>query len=193
MTQSSKKIAVTGGIGSGKSTFCEIIKQKGYPVFSCDEINGELWQDGEYLQKLANLFPQCVENGELSKQKLSSLIFYNKESRTLLNDLAHKCIVECLNERMAQFPVCFAEVPLLYEGGYEGQFDKVIAVVRPKEERIASVTARSGLSREQVLARMDAQISYDDIEERNCLVARNDGTKEGLNAEVERILAELSL
>ena len=57
------KIAVTGGLGSGKSAVCQILKDLGYPVFSCDEINRELWGEEEYLGILAKTFPDCPADG----------------------------------------------------------------------------------------------------------------------------------
>ena len=66
MTQS-KKIAVTGGIGSGKSYICGLIAKRGYPVFSCDEINRALWSDEAYCKELADRFPACTVGGEIDK------------------------------------------------------------------------------------------------------------------------------
>ena len=65
-----KKVAITGGIGSGKSTVSEIIKKSGYPVFSCDEIYGELLSDTAYIETLRTRFPSAVRNGKIDKKQL---------------------------------------------------------------------------------------------------------------------------
>lgn len=63
--------------------------------------------------------------------------------------------------RAAEGNVVFAEVPLLFEGGYEGQFDEVIVVLRPTEERISALAARDGMSRREALSRMQNQFDYE--------------------------------
>ena len=72
------KFAVTGGIGSGKSAVCNMLKKRGFPVFSCDRINRALLEDAEYLKGLAALFPACFRKGKAflltNINKLSTLL-----------------------------------------------------------------------------------------------------------------------
>ena len=67
----SKKIAITGGIGSGKSLVLNCIKELGYPTYSCDEIYKEIRNSKTYLDNLQALFPDCVSNGILNSEKLA--------------------------------------------------------------------------------------------------------------------------
>ena len=60
-------IAITGGIGSGKSSVAEIIRTMGFPVFSCDNINRELMKDAKYIEEIKILFPSAIENGKVVK------------------------------------------------------------------------------------------------------------------------------
>ncbi|MDE6677392.1 MAG: dephospho-CoA kinase, partial [Clostridia bacterium] len=131
-----KKIAITGGIGSGKSLFCEILKEKGYSVFSCDSISKQLRKEEEYLSLVKDAFPECVINGSLSEFALSEKVFSDGAARKKLESISHPLIMQRLFAEMEKQPVSFAEVPLLFEGGFEGSFDAVIALVRPKEARI---------------------------------------------------------
>ena len=62
-------IAITGGIGSGKSSVAEIIRTMGFPVFSCDNINRELMKDAKYIEEIKILFPTAIENGKIVKEK----------------------------------------------------------------------------------------------------------------------------
>ena len=141
------KIAITGGIGSGKSAVCRILKERGYPVFSCDEINRTLLSEKSYLDGLCALFPACVKDGKLNKAALSALVFSDKEALRTLNAYAHPRISERLRRDMdGARKTCFAEVPLLFESGMTKQFDCAIVVLRNKEERIRAVVARDGLT-----------------------------------------------
>ncbi len=92
MTQS-KKIAVAGGIGSGKSTVLNILKKHGCAVFSCDEIYAELCADAEFLYGLSVLFPEVVKAGRLDRALLSSMIFSDPQARAKLNDYTHPLIM----------------------------------------------------------------------------------------------------
>ena len=70
-----KKIAVTGGIGSGKSTVLTLLKNLGYPVFSCDEIYREITESQAYVKEIETLFPSCVENGTINRKALAEIVF----------------------------------------------------------------------------------------------------------------------
>ena len=183
------KIAVTGGLGSGKSEFCGILREMGYPVFSCDEINRELWKDPSYLSELAGLFPDCLTDGLPDKTKLSRKVFSDERARARLNTLSQPRIMQELIGRMNRFPTTvFAEVPLLFEGGYEKLFDAVIALRRDKETRISAVRKRDGLTRTDALARIQRQFDPDKLEEKHCLIVENDGDRAALKQKAELIL-----
>ena len=186
------KIAVTGGIGSGKSAVCRILKERGYPVFSCDEINRTLLSEKSYLDGLCALFPACVKDGKLNKAALSALVFSDKEALRTLNAYAHPRITERLQREMeGARKTCFAEVPLLFESGMAKQFDCAIVVLRNKEERIRAVVTRDGLTAEQAEARMKQQFDYDGPLPDGCLAIENDGDETALCKKVDDVLEAL--
>lgn len=185
-----KRIAITGGIGSGKSALLAVFREMGYPVVSCDDISHRLWEDEAYRAEIAKLFPSCVLNGTLNKQVLSALVFSDPISREKLNRFSHPYIMQRLLNAMTG-ELCFAEVPLLYEGGYETLFDGVIAVRRADEKRISSVQERSRLSREQVLERMKSQFPPQRLEEKNCILIENDGSLADLEQQAKRAIKQL--
>ena len=186
------KIAVTGGIGSGKSAVCRILKERGYPVFSCDEINRTLLNEKSYLDGLCALFPACVKDGKLNKTALSALVFSDKEALKTLNAYAHPRISERLRRDMeGAEKTCFAEVPLLFESGMTKQFDGAIVILRNKEERIRAVVARDGLTAEQAEARMKQQFDYDGPLPDGCLAIENDGDETALREKVDDMLEAL--
>lgn len=190
--ENSVKIAVTGGIGSGKSTVCRLIRAAGYPVFSCDEESRRLWQDEEYLQKLAELFPEGTENGKIERKKLAKVVFHNAEKLKRLNDFSHPLIMERILKKMADEPISFAEVPLLFEGGFEHLFRQIVVVYRPLSDRIAAVCARDGVSVENVLSRIKNQVDYEKIIQNGHTVIYNDGDESALRQKVESFLANFN-
>lgn len=187
------KIAITGGLGSGKSLVAAIVRELGFPVYSCDEINRELWGERGYLDMLASAFPQCVVNGVLDKKRLTQLVFSDEDALQRLNQISHPRIMQALMQKMQGEAVSFAEVPLLLEGGYRPLFDHVIAVRREKGARIDAVMQRDGCTREQALARMACQFDPDLLESTDCIILQNDGSEEQLRGLVKRALHSLGL
>lgn len=192
MTQS-KKYAVTGGIGSGKTAFINIIKELGYPVFSCDEIYGQLRREEGYLALLSGEFPECVQNGRFDFALLAKLVFSSPDARQRLNALSHPIIMERLFACMDQEKASFAEVPLLYEGGFEGHFDGVIALVRKDDARIDAVRRRDGLSEAEIRARIAAQTNLEIFEKKGAIIIENDGSLEHLRQKAAKLLEALGL
>ena len=191
MTQS--KYAVTGGIGSGKSVFCNILREWGYPVYSCDEIYREVFRDGEYQKELSRLFPDCFTDGAPDKKAIARRAFSSEEDNRALNALAHPRVMKKLFEQAAEDEVFFAEVPLLFEGGYELLFDGVIVLEREKSARVSAVRARDGLSEEEVLARMARQVDERVYRDKKCVVVKNDGDIISLRHKAEEALRTLGL
>ena len=193
MTQN-KKIAVTGGIGSGKSAACVLLKKMGYPVFSCDGVSRALWQDGAYRAGIAALFPDIAAGGEIDKKTLAARVFSDKAALKKLNAYSHPRIMDALFAEMnAREGVCFAEVPLLYEGGFEGLFDGVIALRRPRGERLLAVAARDGLTEGEIAVRMAEQFPPERLEGKGCYILENDGTELELEAKLKDILKKMGI
>lgn len=192
MTQN-KKFAITGGIGSGKSAFAEILREKGYPVFSCDEIYARLREEPQFLDALKEAFPDCVKQDVLDRATLSARVFSDRAALDKLNALTHPPIMRRLFALMERETVSFAEVPLLFEGGYETQFDGVIALVRNESARIKTVMKRDRLSEKDVRARIANQFDERLLGEKTCVVVENDGSLSDLKKNAERVLQALGV
>lgn len=189
------KIAITGGIGSGKSQVLKIIKSFGFVTVSADEISKNLTSTNDVLSGLKKIFPDCVDslNGNLylNKTKLSSAVFNNKQNLKKLNDYLHPLIMQKVFNEIGENG--FAEIPLLFECGFENLFDKVIVVLRNKKDRIAAVKLRNGLSDKQVLERMNNQIDYDCFDFSKYIIIKNDGSIEDLKEKTVKIISELGV
>lgn len=189
----SKKIAVTGGIGSGKSTVLKIIAQKGYPVFSCDEIYAELIKDKKFLAKLCDKFGDILnEDGGLDRKKLSSIVFGDREKLARLDALTHPAIYSEMFRRVDEtWGLCFCEVPLLFESGGEELFDGVIVVLRDEKHRIESVAKRDNCAESDVQSRINNQFDYNKLNFTKYYVLHNNGNLEQLSAKIDDILQRI--
>lgn len=157
-----KRIAITGGIGSGKSTVVALLRKMQYAVFSCDEIYADLVKSKAYIEKIQALFPAVVKNGVIDKQCLAEIVFNNAENRKKLNEISHPLIMQTLFKRMDECDgIVFAEVPLLFEGQFQSQFDSVIVVMRDRQKRIEAIIHRDCISKIQAEQRLEAQFDYD--------------------------------
>ncbi len=192
------KVAITGGIGSGKSTVARYLREKGFSVFSCDEIYKEIYPTEEYQLTLAQAFPDCLVNGKIEKNLLSKKVFSDANALRKLNELSHQRIMTALHEKMskASSKAVFAEVPLLFEGHYESDFDKVIVVLRNRKNRIDAVSLRDNTTSEAVQQRMDKQFDYDNKQNVSILkkcgyfLIQNESDEKSVQIEVEKFLAK---
>ncbi len=159
-------IAITGGIGSGKTTVAGWIGETGVPVIDADRISRELTAaGGEALPPIRAAFGNGVflTDGSLNRAALAALVFGGDPAlREKLNGILHPMVIgrmqaqlNALRERGT--PLCVIDVPLLYEAGLETLADTVLCVTASLETRVRRLMKRSGLTREQALARMKAQ------------------------------------
>lgn len=188
-----KKIAITGGIGSGKSTVMKILQNKGYKVYSCDEVYSVLITERAFLAKLCAEFGNILDdNGGLDRKKLSEIVFSDANKLKRLNELTHPAIYQKMFSLAAENnSTCFFEVPLLFEDGKELLFDEVIVVLRDMEKRISEVMKRDNLSVEEVQKRVKNQVDYDNLNFAKYYVIHNNGDLMQLNVSVDTILDKI--
>ena len=188
-------IAITGGIGSGKSLALTTLDSAGYQTFSSDKIVGELYQKRSIKKLLKKMFPTAV-SGRLrlviDKAEIAKITFFDKKKHAELTNAITPLVLKEIQKRVKNLQgVIFVEVPLLFECSYQDEFDKVLVVVRDKDARIESVKTRSNLSTEQVLARMNNQVDYDTIDLSNYIVINNDGDKQNFERKILEIAKSL--
>lgn len=156
------KIGLTGGIGSGKSTVAKIFELLNVPVYYADAASKRLYHsDKQLMQQVKDHFGEDVyENDILNKALLASRVFDQPEKMALLNSLVHpptlRDAANWLNRQTA--PYVIKEAALIFESGSASDLDFVIGVYSPQHLRIKRVMDRDGLSRDEVLHRMDRQI-----------------------------------
>lgn len=157
------KIGLTGGIGSGKSTIAAIFQVLGIPVFQADLVAKRLMETDTGLQKtLRNTFGEAVfRDGKLDRKYLANLVFTDSYQLELLNAIVHPATIQAAEDwaKQQKAPYVVKEAALFFEAGSAIGFDYMIGVSSPQTLRIHRVMQRDQVSREEVLSRMNKQIS----------------------------------
>ena len=175
-----KKIGLTGGIGSGKSTIAQAIKHIGYPVYIADEEAARLMNSHPDIRKdiTERLGANCyTSEGHINKPVLAQIIFENKEALEEVNRIVHPRVMEAFEQwaAMQSASLVFCETAILYESGLERYFDAVICVTAPEEVRVRRVMERDRCELKDVMARVRNQMDEDEKCQRANFVIYNDG------------------
>lgn len=192
-----KKIGIAGTIASGKTTFCILLKRRGYPVFNSDRYASMcLHANHPAMSKIVDAFGREVtdEQGDADRKKLADIVFHDEEKRKLLNDITHPYVISGMEHFFSShenLPFAFAEVPLLFEAGLADKFDEVIVVTCSRETAIRRMMEDRNYSEDEANARYDAQIGAEKQIELADIVIHNDGTVKDLDHEVNLLLRRL--
>lgn len=182
------KVAVTGGIGAGKSEFMRAVKELGIRTYSADEINAELLCDKGYIEKLSETFPLAVKDGKVDKSVLREEVFSDEKKRKTLNALAHPEIRRKIEEITGDAVI---EVPLLFESGMTDLFDRVIVVTAGEDARINRVVSTRNISKDLAKNIIKNQATDDERIKRADYVAINDGTRKDLYEQAKNIIKRI--
>ena len=157
-----KKVGLTGGIGSGKSTVANIFKTLGIPVFDADsEAKKIMEQDATVVAAVTEKFGAAAyTNGKLNRQYIADIVFNNSYQLQVLNAITHPATINAFTVWATQqtAPYIIKEAALLFEAGTANDLEMIIGVTTPQALRIQRVMQRDGITREAVLTRMDKQI-----------------------------------
>jgi dephospho-CoA kinase len=166
-----KMIGLTGGIGSGKSVVAKIFSTFGIPVFNADEAAKLIMQTSpEMKAKLIERFGSSIYDAAgLQKEKLADIVFNDPFQLQLLNAIVHPVTIQAAKDWAAKqtSPYVIKEAALIFESAAADGLFKIIGVTAPMSLKIQRVMQRDGVSKEQVEARMQHQIS-DTIKMRLC-------------------------
>ena len=182
------KVAVTGGIGAGKSEFMRAVKELGIRTYSADEINAERFRDKRYMEKLSEAFPLAVKDGKVDKSVLREEVFSDEKKRKTLNALAHPEIRRKIEEITGDAVV---EVPLLFESGMTDLFDRVIVVTAGEDARINRIVSTRNISKDLAKNIIKNQATDDERIKRADYVAINDGTRKDLYEQAKNIIKRI--
>lgn len=194
-----KKIGLTGGIGSGKSTVAYLLGEAGYQIIDADQIAREIVEPGQpALQALASEFGADILNdqGVLRRDVLATRAFVDEHRTAKLNELTHPHIIAATKRQFQELEkqgwnAAIWDMPLLIELGLHTGMDATIVVDTDLEIRVQRLVNSRGLEEADVRARMQRQVS--DLERRQAAtwIVSNNGTEEELKAQVTSLIATL--
>lgn len=155
-------IAITGGIGSGKSVVSRVVAAMGFPVYDCDSRARRLQDSDPQMRRCIaeEITPEALNpDGSLNRAALGRCVFADPDKLLRLNQIVHGAVAADLRAEIARSksPLFFVETAILYESGFDSMVDEIWEVSAPEELRISRVMARNGLSAAEVKARIDAQ------------------------------------
>ena len=152
-------LGITGGTGCGKTTLLKVIEEMGGLVLDCDAIYHQLLTtDENLLTAIETRFPGAVENGQLQRKKLGSIVFSDKNALLDLNKITHSAIKEEVLRRLKTAPKLAAiDAIALFEGGLADLCDMTVAVTAPVEDRVLRLMKRDNISEDYARSRIAAQ------------------------------------
>lgn len=178
------KIAITGGIGSGKSYVCSCLKAMGIDVYDCDSAAKRIMRSSpEVRQRLQGVIGDDAYAGNMpNKARIASFILASEENARLVNGIVHPAVAADFQASGLQFMEC----AILFTSGFDRLVDRTICVTAPLEVRVSRVMRRDNISRENALEWIHCQMSQEEMAERCNYQIINDG-KAPIETQLENI------
>jgi len=195
------RVALTGGIATGKTYVLDRLRTRGIPCLDADQlVHGVEAAGTEATAAIAARFGAAVldDDGSVNRAKLGPIVFADPAARRDLEAIVHPAVFRAIEaglrgfERSGAYPFAVVDVPLLYETGAEGRYDTVIATVCPPEMQIARLIER-GFSDQAARQRLAAQWPTADKAARADFVVRTDGSFEETDRQIDEIVRALAL
>ncbi len=189
------KVGLTGGIGSGKSTVCAMLRERGVAVYSSDERAKELMNSDSTIKEriIARFGAESFEDGVLNRAYLAQRVFASEEELAALNAIVHPRVMEDFEAwaESAEGEYVVLESAILFESGFDSKVDMVVAIMAPEDLRIERAMQRDGVTKKQVVERMRCQLSDEERCSRSKYAIVNIELEE-LEEDVEQLHRRLS-
>lgn len=190
-----KIIGLTGGIGSGKTTAAKYFEELGFPLYNSDLRAKKLQNENPIvIQQITNLFGEEAYNQDgMNRPYIASQTFNNKEKLQQLNAIVHPAVFadfkNWIDEQNSDYIV--KEAAILIESGSYKDCDIIVSVIADKEIRITRTIERDGLTREQVLTRINNQLSDEERKEYSDYIIDNSQDLTYLKQQVKNIVDDI--
>lgn len=190
-------IGITGGIGTGKSTVLNVLKERyGFIIFEADKIAKEIMKKGCLAyNRIVRHFGKDIlaESGEIDNKKMSETVFNDKEKLKLLNDIVHPSVIEEMQNRIKEYEKegkdrFVIEAALLIESGCNKICDMVWYIYADEETRIKRLVEGRGMNREQILKVIENQLDTNEFKKNTDAVIDNSKSIEDTIMQVEKLL-----
>ena len=188
-------IGLTGGIASGKSTVARFLERRGVAVIDADQLSRDSVAPGETAHcAIVDAFGKEILNKDhtINRIALGKLVFSNPEARHLLESITHPAIARLAEARLAELrvagvPLVVYMAPLLIEAGAVARVDEIWVVYIDQETQIKRVMARDGVTREEALLKIGAQMPMEEKRRYGSVVIDNRGTMEELEEQLKEL------
>lgn len=198
MTQNkSKLIGITGGIGTGKSTVTNMIRERGYTVIDADKIARQVVEkDLPAYNKIVEFFGEEIlrEDGEINRKALGKIVFNDEDQRLKLNSIVHPHIFDqmkyLIEDKKDIREIIFLDIALLFEE-YDNikndgiLFDEIWLIYADRKTQIQRIIERDKISEEEAISRIDAQMDIEDKKHMASEILDNGGTREELKRQLD--------
>ena len=194
-----KTIAVTGGIGSGKSTFCSKLKEKGFKIHSSDEQVAKIYKNPEkkfvtYLRTIG--LSKSISKKNIDKKIISKIIFENKQIRKKLELYIFKIVRKkrsdfIKQEKQKKTKLIFIDIPLLFENNLEKQFNKVISIIASKRVRLKRLKKTRNMTENQFKNITRSQTSDVIRKKKSDYVIYNNSTLKDYKIKINKLISKL--
>ena len=194
-----KTIAITGGIGSGKSTFCSKLKEKGFKIHSSDEQVAKIYKNPEkkfvtYLRTIG--LSKSISKKNIDKKIVSKIIFENKQIRKKLELYIFKIVRKkrsdfIKKEKQKKTKLIFIDIPLLFENNLEKQFNKVISIISPKRVRLKRLKKTRKMTENQFKNITRSQTSDVIRKKKSDYVIYNNSTLKDYKIKINKLISKL--
>jgi dephospho-CoA kinase len=195
-----RRVALTGGIATGKSHVRAQFEALGVPTIDADVLARQAVEKGSAgLAAVTARFGSDVlkTDGTLDRARLGAIVFADTEARRDLEKIVHPAVREAMDHWFGALPAghafAIADIPLLYETGRDRDFDVVIVVACDPDAQVRRVMHRDGLSETEARQRVAAQLPIEEKVRRGDYVIRTDGPVEDTNRQVEELFRRLSV
>lgn len=193
-------IALTGGIGSGKSTFGELLRRRGIAVLEADKLTKEVSKaKSPALTEMIELLGKTIllPNGDLDRNKVKKIIFSNSDLRKKVENIIHPKVQLEFQKQVEELKkegksLIFYEIPLLFESNSKHNFDLVVCITTPDPIRIKRLVQQRKLSTKEVEKIIASQMLQEEKSKKADYVIENIGTKEDMEAQISNLLKILS-
>ncbi|GAA7187803.1 dephospho-CoA kinase [Helicobacter pylori] len=189
-------IALTGGIGTGKSTTITILESQGYQILDADKIAHQLLQEHRF--EIAQHFgSDILEKDILNRKKLGTIVFQNANELKWLEDFLHPLIRECMLQKAYELEknhqAYFLDIPLFFEVGGKKCYpvSKVVLIYAPRVLQIERLLERDKLKETEILQRLACQMDIEQKRTMSDYIIDNSSSLKDLNKQVERFLKTL--
>jgi len=196
-----KRVGLTGGIASGKSTVCEQLRRKGCLILDADQIAHQLIVKGQPCFGLViEAFGPLIldDSGEIDRKKLGNLVFHNPPLLQKLNRMIHPEVIRQIQTKLAMIEAersrarIIVEASVMIESGFHTSFQYLILVTCTPEQQIERLRIRNGLPEGEARLRMAAQLPLVEKKSLADWVIDNSGPLEETQAQVDRLWRELT-